>query len=198
MIYLLAAVGSQTLTIRGSEKSAYGKLFERLILGSLLSVLGFSYTGKEGGINFEREFWLTSQHEKRESDATALWRMGMGARFDIGFIGRGNSEISLDKVTRFESELNFGRSSWFMATIIIVDRIGTKSRIQELADAVNGNIVQMSMAYWPQAVARVLAEKMDFEHPLVNMKQSEIGDYLATSLDSIPLEKFLPFEQDES
>jgi hypothetical protein len=38
MVYLLNTIGAQTLTIRGSEKSAYGKLFEKLILGSLLSI----------------------------------------------------------------------------------------------------------------------------------------------------------------
>ncbi len=40
MTYLLNAIGAQTLAIRGSEKSAYGKLFEKLVLGSLL--LGFN------------------------------------------------------------------------------------------------------------------------------------------------------------
>jgi hypothetical protein len=40
LVYLMNAVGAQTLTIRGSEKSAYGKLFEKLILGSLLTILG--------------------------------------------------------------------------------------------------------------------------------------------------------------
>jgi hypothetical protein len=34
MLYLLNTIGAQTLTIRGSEKSAYGKLFEKLILWS--------------------------------------------------------------------------------------------------------------------------------------------------------------------
>jgi hypothetical protein len=38
---LTTAIGSLTLTIRGSDKSIYGKLFERLILGSVLSILGF-------------------------------------------------------------------------------------------------------------------------------------------------------------
>jgi hypothetical protein len=38
---LTTAIGSQTLTIRGSDKSIYGKLFERLVLGSVLTVLGF-------------------------------------------------------------------------------------------------------------------------------------------------------------
>ncbi len=34
---LTTAIGSATLTIRGSDKSIYGKLFERLILGSFLT-----------------------------------------------------------------------------------------------------------------------------------------------------------------
>lgn len=38
---LMTAIGSQTLTIRGSDKSMFGKLFERLIFGSVLTVLGF-------------------------------------------------------------------------------------------------------------------------------------------------------------
>lgn len=38
---LTTAIGAQTLTIRGSDKSIYGKLFERLILGTFLSVMGF-------------------------------------------------------------------------------------------------------------------------------------------------------------
>jgi hypothetical protein len=102
MAYLLNTIGSQTLTIRGSDKSLIGKLFEKLILGSLLSILGFQHVapyqiGK--GV-----FWLSSQDEKRESDATLLYDVGQGVRFDIGFIGRGNPEISLDKVTRFERE----------------------------------------------------------------------------------------------
>lgn len=138
MLYLLGTVGAQTLAIRGSEKSVYGKLFERLVLGSLLHILGFQYTGTNSAANFRREFWLSSQSEKRESDATALWEAGKGVRFDIGFIGRGNPEISLDKVTRFAREIELGRASWYMATIIIIDRIGKGSRIKNLARGVEG------------------------------------------------------------
>ncbi|RME47474.1 MAG: CfrBI family restriction endonuclease [Caldilineae bacterium] len=192
MLYLLGAVGAQTLAIRGSEKSLYGKLFERLVLGSLLHILGFEYTDTPGAVNFQREFWLSSQGEKRESDATALWEAGKGARFDIGFIGRGNPEISLDKVTRFEREIQLGQSTWYMATLIIVDRIGKGSRIKELARRVDGDIVQMSMAYWPQEVARILNQRMGFEHPLVDMAHSEIHGYLQQMIQNVPLEKFLP------
>ena len=178
MVYLLGTVGAQTLTIRGSEKSVYGKLFERLVLGSLLHILGFRFAGSDGPRWFEREFWLSSRGERRESDATALWQAGQGVRFDIGFIGRGNPELSLDKVSRFAREIELGRSKWYMATIIIVDRIGRGSRIRDLAREVEGDIVQMSMAYWPQEVAQILNREMEFQHPLVDMRRSEIRGYL--------------------
>jgi len=38
---LTTSIGSQTLAIRGSDKSMYGKLFERLVLGSVLTILGY-------------------------------------------------------------------------------------------------------------------------------------------------------------
>ena len=101
MTYLLNTIGAQTLAIRGSEKSAYGKLFEKLVLGSLLHILGFKHIAPPPQ-EYEKVFWLSSRNEKRESDATLLYELGQGVRFDIGFIGRGNPEISLDKVTRFE------------------------------------------------------------------------------------------------
>ena len=195
VVYLLGTVGAQTLAIRGSEKSLYGKLFERLVLGSLLSILGFTYTGTSGAVNFRREFWLSSQGQQRESDATALWEAGKGVRFDIGFIGRGNPEISLDKVTRFAREVNLGRSTWYMATIIIVDRIGKGSKIKELAGRVDGDIVQMSMAYWPQEIAEILNQRVGFEHPLVAMARPDIGEYLSKAMQAVPLEAFLPHQE---
>ncbi len=192
IVYLLGTVGAQTLTIRGSEKSAYGKPFERLVLGSLLHILNFRFVGPDGPKQFEREFWLSSRGEKRESDTTALWRAGQGIRFDIGFIGRGNPEISLDKVTRFAREMELGRSKWYMATIIIVDRIGQGSGIKDMAQEIGGDIVQMSMTYWPQEVAQILNHRMKFQHPLVDMHRSEISSYLKEAMKSVPLVDYLP------
>lgn len=187
--YLLNAIGSQTLTIRGSNKSSIGKLFEKLILGSLLSILGFEYdsTHQIG----EKLFWLSARDEKRESDATLLYELGKGIRFDIGFIGRGNSEISLDKVTRYQHEQILRGTPFYMATIIIVDRIGAKSNIAELAHRVRGHIVQMSATYWPQQVALLLKDTLGFEHELVSMDQNKIEDYLKDKLSSVPLESFV-------
>lgn len=191
LTYLLNAIGAQTLAIRGSEKSAYGKLFEKLILGSLLHILGFKQTSPEQPGQLNRVFWLSSRDERRESDATLLYEAGKGVRFDIGFIGRGNPEISLDKVTRFEREITLGRSRWFLATIIIVDRIGANSRIERLAREADGTIIQMSAGYWPQEVVRVLNRVLGFEHELLKMEQGQIEKYLRHKLSQVPLDKFI-------
>lgn len=190
LTYLLNAVGAQTLAIRGSEKSAYGKLFERLILGALLHILGFEQVTPPPP-RFNRVFWLSSQGEKRESDATLLYQPGKGVRFDIGFIGKGNPEISLDKVTRFEREIELGRSRFYMATIILVDRISAGSKIETLAKSVDGTIIQMSANYWPQQVARILNQTFGLKHALVDMKQEFIGDFLRQELAHTPLEDFI-------
>jgi hypothetical protein len=136
-------------------------------------------------------FWLSSREERRESDATLLYQAGKGVRFDIGFIGRGNPEISLDKVTRFEREISLGRSKYYMATIILVDRIGANSRIERLAEEVEGTIVQMSAGYWPQQVAQVLNKKLGFKHYLVNAKLEDIDAYISGALRDVPLEDFI-------
>jgi len=190
MTYLLNTIGAQTLAIRGSEKSAYGKLFEKLVLGSLLHILGFKHITPPPQ-EYEKVFWLSSRSEKRESDATLLYELGKGVRFDIGFIGRGNPEISLDKVTRFEREISLGRSKFFMATIILVDRIGTNSRIERMAEEVQGTIIQMSAGYWPRQVAQLLNKTIGYKHEMTRMNDSEIEKYLRKSMRKVPLEQFI-------
>lgn len=190
MTYLLNTIGAQTLAIRGSEKSAYGKLFEKLVLGSLLHILGFEHILPPPQ-KFEKVFWLSSRGERRESDATLLYQPGKGVRFDIGFIGRGNPEISLDKVSRFEREISLGRSTYYMATIILVDRIGANSRIETLAQEIGGTIVQMSAGYWPRQVAQVLQRSLDFKHPLASMTDAEVEAFLRQRMPSVPLQEFI-------
>jgi len=195
MAYLLNTIGAETLTIRGSAKSTYGKLFEKLVLGSLLHILGFKFVSSSESKELKKIFWLASRDERRESDATLLFEAGKGVRFDIGFIGRGNPEISLDKVSRFEREITLGHSKWYMATIILVDRIGEKSRIDRLAQNLSGNIIQMSMGYWPQEVAKVLRDALGYRHRLAAMSHSEIGPYLTRQIKKVPLEKFIGTEK---
>lgn len=137
---------------------------------------------------------MASRSERRESDAILIFDAGKGVRFDIGFIGRGNPEISLDKVSRFEREITLGHSKWYLATIIIVDRIGEKSRIDRLAKNIGGKIIQMSMGYWPQEVAKVLKDALGYRHQLASMNHSEVGSFLMQQMSKVPLEKFLGIE----
>jgi hypothetical protein len=192
MLYLLNMVGSETLTIRGSEKSLYGKFFEKLVLGALLHVLGFEHVPADDLRQLERVFWLSSRSKRdRESDATILYQPGKGIRIDIGFIGRGNTEISLDKVSRYRREIELGNTHWHMGTIIVVDRIGPKSGIQELAEDIDGTIVQMSASYWPKRIALILNGLLGFQHPLITMGDDEIDDYLKEKLVEVPLRDFI-------
>lgn len=195
LTYLLNAIGAQTLAVRGSEKSAYGKLFEKLILGSLLHMLGFKHILPPPQV-FERVFWLSSRGERRESDATLLYDLGRGVRFDIGFIGRGNPEISLDKVTRFEREIALGRSTYYMATIILVDRISDNSRIETLAREVGGTIVQMSASFWIRQIVQVLNASLGFEHALLTMNNDQVEAFLHQQLRQVPLEDFIGLSND--
>jgi hypothetical protein len=189
--YLLNTVGAQTLTLRGSDKSTYGKVFEKLVLGSLLHILGFQFQPTGALENPNRTFWLSSVDDKRESDATLLYEVGQGVRFDIGFIGRGNTEISLDKVTRYQREIQLGRQHWYMATLILVDRIGERSKVEALAKEIGGTIIQMSAGFWPQRVAKTLNRVLGYQSPLLQMDQSEVGDYLRAQMQQVPLETFI-------
>lgn len=191
IVPILNIIGTSTLAIRGAEKSLYGKLFEHLVLGSCLTILGFKLIDHKNSTESEKVFWLSSRGSKRESDATLLYKPGKGVRFDIGFIGPGNTEISLDKVSRFEKEMNHGTKNHYMATFVIVDRIGDKSRIINLANNIDGTIIQMSMAYWPKELAIKLGKTLGFKHPLQTMPDHEIENYLKISLSKIDIEKFI-------
>lgn len=187
---LMNTIGAQTVAIRGSEKSKHGKFFEKLILGALLSMLGFRFSQSKKVA--ERTFWLSSRGEKRESDATLLFGKGQGIRFDIGFIGRGNSEITLDKVSRFERHAEFGTTQYFMATIVIVDRLGEDSQVVEQARAISADVVQMSASFWVKEVAQVISRTIkEFDHPLLGLPDHEIDAYLTAALRDIDVMEFV-------
>jgi hypothetical protein len=191
ILQLFTAIGAQTLAIRGSEKSMYGKLFEKLILGSLLTILGFEQIDPKKSIKSDKVFWLSQRESKRESDATLLLKAGTGVRFDIGFIGPGNTEISLDKVSRFEREMDFGRKLHFMSTIILVDRIGEGSRITELARRIDGNIIQMSMNYWVKEICQILKKTIGFDHKILKLSNEDSLEYINNEMQKINLNDFV-------
>jgi hypothetical protein len=191
VLQLLTAIGAQTLAIRGSEKSMYGKLFEKLILGSVLTILGFEMIDPDKSKKSDKVFWLSQRESKRESDATLLFQAGKGVRFDIGFIGPGNTEISLDKVSRFEREMEHGRKLHFMSTVILVDRIGEGSRITELAKMINGSIVQMSMTYWVKEICQILNKDLGFTHKLLKLSNQDSLDFVSKEIKKLDLNQFV-------
>jgi hypothetical protein len=188
---LTTAIGSQTLTIRGSDKSIYGKLFEKLVLGSLLTVLGFRRVARISNTSTEKVFWLSDSSANRESDATLLYRPGRLIRFDIGFIGPGNSEISKDKLSRYEREMEIVGATHDSITFIVVDRLPQTSKTKAAANKIGAEIIQMSMRYWPRDIAMRLNERIGFEHELLALPDTQIEEYLRSSLANIPIQDFL-------
>lgn len=191
LLQMLASTGAQTLAIRGSEKPTYGKLFERLILGSLLQALGFTLIDKKDYIDQEKVFWLSSKEDKRESDATLIIGSSKGVKFDIGFIGKGNPEISLDKVTRFEREIVLGKRKISLVTIIIIDRIGKKSSLERQAKRIKGEIVQMSQKYWPLQLAQILFKTTGYKSAILDMSEEDANKFLKKKIQSIDFEKII-------
>lgn len=169
---LMVPIGSQTLATRGSEESMYGKFFEKMVMGSVLSMLGFRFDRERTGTDMT--YWLSERGERRESDATALVGNERGVRFDIGFIGPGNPEITLDKVSRFERFAEIGGRRFDLLTIIIVDRIAQGSRIEEHAELIDGHILQMSSSLWVKNLDRILDENCDEYQPVFSAHASVV------------------------
>lgn len=185
-LQLHTAIGAQSLAIRGSEKSLYGKFFEQLILGSVLSVLGFTLSDKQ--TSKEGSFWLSST-DKRESDATVIWKSGHAIRLDIGFIGVGNSEITLDKVSRFSKHIEISGKRFNVTTVIIVDRVGPNSSVFKQAAAINGHIVQMSNVMWVKELSEIFAERFRGYLPLPNeVIDKKYESQISSGVASAPLE----------
>ena len=190
LLRCLLAVGAATLTIRGSEKSLYGKTFEKFVLGSVLTILGFNHIEKSDVSKSENVFWLSERLDKRESDATLLIKAGVGVRFDIGFIGKGNTEVSLDKVSRFERFMDFGKATYATTTIILVDNIGENSRIAVMAREIDGYILQMRETYWVYRLATILYERFGYSSEILNYTKEQSLSYIDKKMRNVNLNMF--------
>jgi hypothetical protein len=190
MLSLFCTIGSQTLAVRGSEKSTYGKLFERLVLGSVLSSLDFEHTlfppKKTSSV-----FWLSSKLGEREADATLLVAPGQAIRFDLGFIGRGNPEITKDKVSRFERNLEINKQTYHSATCIIVDRVGEGSGLEAQAERAGARVIQMSMSYWPIELGKWLSTQFQHKSDVANCRSADLPNLLKKKLAQVSLDNFV-------
>lgn len=186
------ALGSQTLTIRGSSKSMNGKMFEKLVLGSLLSIVGFEYcsTPPKKIQDNDKLFWLSNMDEnERETDATLIYNK-KAVSIDIGFIGKGNPEITLDKVSRFGMYKQIGGIDHSMSTIIIVDTVGENSDLFNKAAKVNGSVLQMKNANWTIDFANLIYEKFRIESDLRTKQIDELSVFFDSALKGIDIKIF--------
>lgn len=191
ILRLTTAIGSLTLTLRGSDKSAYGKLFERLVLGSALSLLGFEQIEPDSTRKTNKVFWLSDSRADRESDATVLLQPGKLIRFDIGFIGPGNSEISKDKLSRYARRIEIGGRAFSSQTFIVVDRLPETGKTREAAEKIGAEIIQMSMQHWPRELAQRLEARLGYKHPLARLSDAKVREYLKSNVAQIQIENFL-------
>ena len=123
--WLLMMAGSATLNIRGSEKSKIGKKLEKIIIKSMLTILG---------LEFEKDFWMNINRDlevSRESDAEIKTKRGR-IRVEIGLISSGNQEVIEDKINRV------GRNG-----VIIFDKVGSKTKIYETANKHGVTLIQI-------------------------------------------------------
>ncbi len=193
LMMLSICLSAQTLTLRGSEKSMNGKLFERLVLGTLLTIMDFQYCPtppKE--VNADSKlFWLSNMDEnERETDATLIYH-GIAVSIDIGFIGKGNPEISLDKVTRFNRYKEIGGVDHTMKTIIIVDTIAENSDLPNKAAHVGGIVLQMINPDWIISFAKEICSVFGIDHPLQYKTAGELDAYLRPLMADLNIRTFL-------
>ena len=193
LLRCMLGLGAQTLTIRGSEKSMYGKFFEKLVLGSALSLLGATKIDQNDISKKNMVFWLSqTDEEKRECDATLLIRAGYGVRFDIGFIGKGNSELPADKLSRYERVAERGDRRLYAATIILIEKLGEKSNVKNIAKRIGARVIQMSGTYWVYELAQVLKDEFEFfDHPLLSMTQEESIIFIKKNIPIIDMTQFV-------
>jgi len=188
---LTTAIGATTLTIRGSEKSTYGKLFERLIMGSVLTILGFEHVENSQSPKREKVFWLSDSSDVRECDATIRLRPGKLARFDIGFIGKGNPEIMKDKLTRYANEIEQNGKANFSQTFIIVDKMPDTTKTTEAAKKSGSEIIQMSMQFWALELAKRIKARLGYSAEILSVPEDELSDYIEKKLQPVPILNFL-------
>ncbi|HHV13965.1 MAG TPA: CfrBI family restriction endonuclease [Clostridiales bacterium] len=190
---LCIALGSQTLSIRGSAKSMNGKLFEKLILGSLLTIIGFRYCEVPPADiqRMDKLFWLSNMDEnEREIDATVVHN-GKAISIDIGFIGKGNPEISLDKVTRFNRYKQIAGMGHEMKTIIIVDTVAENSDLFNKAERVDGIVLQMSQNDWAIDFSKAVCKIFSIQHPLSSLRVNQLDSYLRREMENVNISAFI-------
>ena len=127
---------------------------------------------------------------ERETDATLIYG-GKAISIDIGFIGKGNPEISLDKVSRFNRYKQISGVEHQMNTIIIVDTVAEHSDLLNKAKRIQGAVFQMIHPDWTVCFAREVCSIFHLDHPLCQKRADELDDFFRNELRKISVKQFL-------
>lgn len=198
----LLSISSLALAIRGSMKSMVGKLFEKLILGTALSLFGFEYlkTAPEYDedeytklCNAQRPyFWLSSTEQKgREKDATIMYKDRL-IDIDIGLIGKGNPEVAADKLSRFKAEYDFENKSFIATTIILLANVNNGEIIKNSANKYKGKYVGITdNPTWLLQLNTDIFDFIDPNHELLNSFTTTDENQLKEQIKKTNFNKFL-------
>ena len=123
---LLLWAGAATLTVRGSQKAKIGKVLERAIARTALTLLGLCETDGDFRLNVQADGEV-----ERETDAEVRTPRGT-VRIEVGLIGVGNPEVIGDKINRV------GRNG-----VILFDILPARSSMWENAVGARVKLIQM-------------------------------------------------------
>ena len=78
-----------------------------------------------------------------------------------------------------------------MGVIILIDRLGERSRTEAMASSINGHVIQMCKKSWLKKVVQVLHDECGFEHNILNMSSKEIDDFITEEARKVDIKPFL-------
>ncbi|AGI47147.1 CfrBI restriction endonuclease [Thermoplasmatales archaeon BRNA1] len=167
-VWIMMMCGSAALTIRGSDKSKNGKWVERVLLKSMLTLLGFTEN---------KNFWVDLQRDnevERETDAEVETKRGR-IRIELGLIASGNQEVIEDKINRVGPK-----------GVVIFDIVGAKTNIYDTAEKHNVKLIQIRHTM-------PLTQLYDHLKPLCNFELNEpptTEKSISKAIDSLDDEVF--------
>ena len=144
------ALYNASIAKKGGLKSAFGNLFEHLLLFSSLSSLGLKFVPREDLSVSGHPAFSLDINDGRQCDARIRTGLSHPLKIDIdiGFIGKGNPEIIADKTQRFANLLGGGEKP-LEHTIIIVSAIPEEAQlVVRQASILGAKVITMSGNHW--------------------------------------------------
>lgn len=197
----LMSVSALALQLRGSMKSMVGKLFEKLILGTTLTLYGFKYESNPPKNDDESKykklkkeaiptFWLSSKESGgREKDATIIYKNKI-IDIDIGLIGKGNPEVAADKLSRFKPEYKIKNLKFETKTIVVIANLNTGDIIKESAKKYKSSVVGIrNNSDWTLELYTNIVNFLNYNYHF-SKKSNKYSEKLVNQIDRTDISQF--------